>query len=137
MPVPAALLFGQFGLSAAASALEINAADEQAKAIEFAADQEATNARIRNNNRQQQLLEILAANNAALGARGVSGGGSQRTIMQENMRRASKAAEADLLGARSSELSLRARASAARVNSRLRAMTSLLGTGAEIAKTGF
>ena len=34
MPVPAALLFGQIGLSGAAGALRIDAADEEAKALE-------------------------------------------------------------------------------------------------------
>ncbi len=136
MPVPAALLFAQVGLSAAAGALRINAADEEAKALEFAADQEADNARIRNANRSERLLQIIATNNAARGASGVGTGGSAQIIMEDNIRKSSKAARADFMNSRSNQLSLKARASAARVNSRMQAITSLLGTGVDVAKTG-
>jgi len=137
MAIPAALLFAQVGTSLFSAKLASDAAKQEARALEFKSEQEAVNVRLRNNARLEKLLDIVSTNNAATGARGIAPSGSPQRIMEDNFRMESRASQADLLNSRGIQLSLRARATATRRNSQIKAIGSLLGTGADIAKTGF
>lgn len=138
MAIPAlALLAVQVGGSLFAGGLEASAGKQEARALEFQADNESINAVIRNNARLDALLDAMAANNVANGASGVASfSGSPLTILQENIKTANRRAVADFTNARISELSLRASAFGRRRASQLAIFGSLLGTGVAIAKTG-
>jgi len=136
MAIQAALLMAQAaggGLSALSS-LEAGKIEEAA--LEFSAEQETINARLRQKERLERLVNSMAANNAALGGRGIAMQGSPLNILKADFQKASKEAQADLLDARSIELSLRSRAKAARLNSQIQALGTLFGTGADIVETG-
>lgn len=137
MPIPAAMLFGaqlfSGGLSAFAS---LDAGKADAEALKFQANQEKINAQLRSNERQQRLLDAMAANNATLGARGITQEGSPTQILQADFKKASKEAQVDLLDSRMAQISLKAKAKAAVSLSRIQAASSLIGMGADIAATG-
>jgi len=138
MAIPAAgLLAFQIGGSLFGGALEASAGRAEARALEFAADNESINAIIRNNERLDRLIDVMAANNVTSGASGVQAfSGSPLTVLQENIKTASKRGISDFNNARLSELSLRSTAFARRRSSQLSVFASLLGTSANIAKTG-
>ena len=138
MAVPAvALLAVQAGGSLLSSGLQQSAGRAEARELEFQADNESINAVIRNNARLENLLNVMAANNVISGASGVAAfSGSPLTVLQENIKTASKRAVTDFGVARMNELSLRQSAFARRRASQLAAFGSLLGTGLNIAKTG-
>lgn len=135
MPIPALLLFQ--GASAGLGAFaELEAGKIEERALKFAAEQEGVNAQIRSNERKQRLLSAMAANNAALGGRGITAEGSPTTILQADYKAASKEAQQDLLNSRINQISLMSKAKSARTLSKLKAATSLLDTGYDMVKTG-
>lgn len=137
MAIPALALLGiQAGGGLLAAQSEIEAGKIEERNLKFQAENETINARLRNNERMSRLLDVMAINNASLGMRGISSEGSPQTILEADVRKASRGAQSDLFTARSASLSLRARASAARRTSNIRAASSLLGTAADIGKTG-
>ncbi len=137
MAIPAALLLAQAGTSLFSAKLASDAAKQEARALEFQAENESINARIRNNERTERLLDAIAANNAAAGARGVSAfSGSPLTILEQNIKKTNRRSIADFENAKLNELSLRSRSFATRRSAQIKAFGSLLGTGADIAKTG-
>jgi hypothetical protein len=114
----------------------LDAGKADAQALKFQAEQEKINAQLRSNERQQRLLDSMAANNATLGARGITSEGSPQSILQADFKKASKEAQVDLLDSRMAQISLKAKAKAAVQMSRIQAVSSLLGTGIDIASTG-
>ena len=137
MTIPANLLFaGELLTTGLGIAAELQAGEIESQALKTQVEQEKLNAQIRSNERKQRLLSSMAANNAALGARGITVEGSPTTILQADYKAASREAEADLLSTRINTLSLMSRAKSARQLSKLRAGTSLLTKTIDIAKTG-
>lgn len=136
MAVPAALLFVQ-GASALYGADQILKSGEiEERALNYQAQNEEINAQFRSIERRERLLDAMAANNAALGVRGVTSEGSPMTILEADYKNASQEEAIDLMDSRNAVVSLRAKAKAARKLSKINAFQSLLGTGVDMAKTG-
>jgi hypothetical protein len=138
MAIPALALLGvQVGASLFSGALEGQAGKDDARALEFQAENESINAVVRNTARQERLLDAIASANVAQGASGVSSfSGSPLTVLNESIKRSSKRGSEDMINSQIKQLQLRSSAFARRRSSQLAAFGSLLSTGVDVAKTG-
>jgi len=97
----------------------------EAKAIET---QEAA----READRKEQLARALSSQSAVTGAGGISFEGSPLSVIEEDVRRAEEAKERGALEASIGASAARSRGKIAKKQAQAQAVTSLLGTGAQM-----
>jgi len=95
-----------------------------------------TAAAAREADRKADLARAAASQSAAAGAGGISFEGSPLSVLQEDIRREGEATERDQLSSSLEAMSAKSRGKVARARGRGLAVTTLLKTGSDAAKTG-